>query len=115
MFKVIGVLMLVFTSFSLEAQTEGRGNVPPGTSADGSRPADGAIKGGSIVPGERGGTPESSTAATPERRIAKCNELSGVLRDDCLRLEQDAGTGTSHPAQDPKEATPGSPPPQNPQ
>jgi hypothetical protein len=91
-----------------------RGTVPPGTAADGSRPSDGAIKGGSILPGERGGVPENS--ATPEQRIARCNELSGSLRDECLRKERDASSGgTREPdVYGPKSTPPGAPPPQNP-
>src|SRR5262249_58248885 len=44
------------------AQTTGdpsRGNTPPGMSQDGSGPADGAIKGGSIRPGESAGQPNT--------------------------------------------------------
>jgi len=108
---LIAVLALAFCA-AAAAQSESRGTVPPGTAADGSRPSDGAIKGGSILPGERGGVPEN--APSPERRIAKCNELSGVLRDDCLRREQEAGTGATRPMLDPKDKVPGSPPPQNP-
>jgi hypothetical protein len=93
-------------------QTDPRGSVPPGSAADGSRPADGAIKGGSILPGERGGVPQS-TERTPEQRVAKCNELSGVLRDQCLRDAHDASVGaTREPAI--KEPAPSVPPPQNP-
>lgn len=108
------VLPVVVISLSspLMAQTDSRGSIPPGSAADGSRPPDGAIRGGSILPGERGGVPESS-ARTPEQRIAKCNELSGVLRDQCLRDARDASVGGSR---DPaiKDPVPSVPPPQNP-
>jgi len=87
-------------------QTGERGSTPPGMSQDGSRPADGAIKGGSILPGEQSGVPGK----------AKCEELSGSLREDCLKHEREAGTGGT---QEPGErGTPTSPPvttpPQNP-
>jgi hypothetical protein len=105
-------LVMLPLSAPLPAQTDSRGTVPPGSAADGSRPADGAIQGGSILPGERGGVPEGS-GRTPEQRIAKCNELSGVLRDQCLRDAKDASVGGSR---DPaiKEPAPSVPPPQNP-
>lgn len=108
----LALLLSVDLSTAALAQTDSRGSVPPGSAADGSRPADGAIQGGSILPGERGGVPES-TARTPEQRIAKCNELSGVLRDQCLRDVKDASAGGSR---DPaiKEPPPSVPPPQNP-
>jgi hypothetical protein len=78
---------------------------------DGSRPADGAITGGSILPGETGGTPSS------ERAKQRCNELRGTLREQCLLQEQGASTGGTRAAEpdvvkppSPREA----PPPQNP-
>jgi hypothetical protein len=89
--------------------------VPPGTAADGSRPADGAIKGG-ILPGESGGMPDKSPL--PGERIKRCDELGGTLREECLMKEQEAGTGSSRPAPA-NDATksiapPDAPPPQNP-
>src|SRR5688572_8391890 len=98
---------LVATPLSALAQAEQRGTVPPGTAPDGSRPADGAIKGGTILPGERGGMPD--TAPTQERRVARCNELSGSLRDECLRREDEASRGGSAPAE-PKSPSPSVPP-----
>jgi hypothetical protein len=104
-------LAVILAAGPLVAQE--RGNLPPGTSSDGSRPADGAIKGGTILPGERGGVPDN--APTPERRVARCNELSGTLRDDCLRRERDASSGGSAPdIYGPKSTPPTVPPPQNP-
>ena len=96
------------------AQAGSRGTVPPGTATDGSRPADGAIQGGTILPGERAGVPEN--APSPERRVARCNELSGTLRDDCLRREQGASTGDSRGPDlyGPRSTPPSAPPPQNP-
>jgi hypothetical protein len=82
-----------------------------GSAADGSGPADGAIKGGSIVPGETGGVPT-------DRATSRCSDLTGTLREQCLAQERGASTGgTRLPEVDvakpppPREA----PPPQNPQ
>ena len=87
-------------------QTGERGSIPPGTSQDGSRPADGAIKGGAILPGETAGVPGK----------AKCEDLTGTLREDCLKQEREAGTGSSTDSR--ARETPPSPPlttpPQNP-
>ena len=97
------------------AQNEGeRGNVPPGMSQDGSRPADGAIVGGSIKPGERGGAPEKGPS---KRGVERCNELSGTLREQCLEQEKRSGAGGSGSpdatSRQPEPAT-SAPPPQNP-
>ncbi|HZO04107.1 MAG TPA: hypothetical protein VFB93_23210 [Burkholderiales bacterium] len=87
-------------------QTGERGSLPPGTSQDGSRPADGAIKGGSILPGERSGVPAK----------AKCAELAGSLREDCLKQEREAGVGgtTESGTRDTPPSPPVTTPPQNP-
>ena len=84
---------------------------------DGARPSDGAIKGGSIVPGETAGTPDgrSGSPAPAARGVERCNELSGSLREQCLAHERDAASGASQspaPAATPR--SPGEPPPQNP-
>ncbi len=110
--RLFALLLLLLTPLVAFAQAEPRGTVPPGTASDGSRPADGAIKGGTILPGERGGMPDN--APTPERRVARCNELSGTLRDECLRREQDASVGAGSTRPDPKAPSPSVPPPQNP-
>jgi hypothetical protein len=81
-----------------------RGSTPPGTSQDGSRPADGAIKGGAIVPGERAGVPGK----------AKCEELTGSLREDCLKQEREAGTGGTLEQRGTPPSPPVTTPPQNP-
>src|SRR5687767_9698704 len=52
-----------------------RGNTPPGQSQDGSRPQDGAIVGGQILPGEKSGMPDAKP--TLEEREKRCMELSG--------------------------------------
>jgi hypothetical protein len=59
-----------------------RGSTPPGASQDGSRPAEGAIRGGTLAPGETGGMP----AKTPAGR-ARCYQLGGSLREQCLADE----------------------------
>src|SRR5689334_13198026 len=78
--------------------TGARGNTPPGMSTDGSRPADGAIKGGSIVPGEKAGLPNAGgTAPNSAERAKRCEQLTGKLRDDCLQKERSAAGGSSAP------------------
>lgn len=88
---------------------------------DGSRPSDGAITGGSIVPGESGGVPSIGRSDNASERIKRCNELTGTLRDQCLLQEQSSSTGgASIPGTAPGAAdsnAPGpriDPPPQNP-
>jgi hypothetical protein len=65
------------------AQTSG---TDKGTSADGSRPADGAIKGGSILPGETAGMPNAQAKS-------RCADLTGTLKEQCLAQEQGTSTG----------------------
>ena len=105
----LALSLLFFAGLAL-AQEPGRGSIPPGTSQDGSSAADGANKGGSIQPGERSGMPE---------RDARCQQLSGSLREQCLKDAESASTGTTAPGtpakpdpavRDPRTA----PPPQNP-
>jgi hypothetical protein len=86
------------------AQTSGepaRGTTPPGMSQDGSRPADGAIKGGpAIAPGETAGMPGRRPGDTPAESAEmrrRCDELTGPLRDECLDKPRDAATGGSAP------------------
>jgi hypothetical protein len=97
-----------------------------GVARDGSRPSDGAINGGSILPGETGGVPGigggSKTPADAGNK--RCNELTGTLREQCLLQEQGASTGGSSQADsstrtpdtgESRPATPRiAPPPQNP-
>jgi hypothetical protein len=81
-----------------------------GTAADGSRPADGAIKGGAIVPGESAGVPT-------DRAVSRCADLSGSLREQCLAQEKGASIGgTRLPEPDVAKPPPTreAPPPQNP-
>ena len=82
------------------AQTSGeadRGNIPPGMSQDGSRPADGAIKGGSsIAPGETGGLPNRTPTESAEAQ-ERCRDLSGSLREQCLEKERSGAAGGTAP------------------
>ena len=110
------IVLLGFAGLaSAQAQggEENRGSLPPGATTDGSRPGDGAINGGSIVPGESGGVPKTA----PAERDKRCNELSGTLRDDCLLKEQSSNTGpTKAPDSGGAKTAPSrdAPPPQNP-
>jgi hypothetical protein len=79
------IAALVFAGSAVAQTGEQRGSTPPGTSQDGSRPADGAIKGGTIAPGESGGI--------PTRKTERCYDLSGTLREDCLKQEREAAGG----------------------
>jgi hypothetical protein len=85
------------------AQTTGdgaRGSTPPGMSQDGARPADGALKGGSILPGEQGGLPgkkDPTGTTSSSERLQRCDQMSGVLREDCLTRERSAAGGSSAP------------------
>lgn len=86
------LVLALFPAFALAQTSDSpRGNTPPGMSQDGSRPMDGAVKGGSIAPGESAGVPDRDS------RIKRCNELSGKLREDCLAKERNAGGGSSVP------------------
>ena len=81
-----------------------------GAGADGSRPADGAIKGGAIVPGETGGVPT-------DRATCRCSDLTGTLREQCLAQERNVSAGgTRLPEVDAAKPPPAreAPPPQNP-
>jgi len=91
-----------------QSSGEPRGSIPQGSAADGSRPSDGAIKGGSIQPGE--------TGVLPDERVRRCKELVGTLREDCLKKEQDANTGAGAPDKGGARTQPerDAPPPQNP-
>jgi len=78
-----------------------RGSTPPGMSQDGARPADGAIKGGTILPGEKAGMPADKDAAgggtSSAERVKRCDELSGMLREQCLEKERSAAGGAGAP------------------
>lgn len=88
------------------AQTSGdgvRGSTPPGMSQDGARPADGAIKGGtSIAPGETGGLPNRTPTQSAERQ-RRCDELSGSLREQCLKDDKESAAGGTSTPRSPSE------------
>ena len=97
------ILALSFFAATALAQSTGdtgqRGNTPPGMSQDGARPAEGAIKGGSIRQGESAGVPNTGgTAPNSAERMARCEELEGKLRDECLKDEQSPASGASVPS-----------------
>jgi len=74
---------------------------------EGTKPSDGAIRGGSVLPGETAGTPDERPAPSAKPRgMERCNELSGTLREQCLEQERKASAGATR--------APGEPPPQNP-
>jgi len=82
-----------------------------GTAPDGARPGDGAIKGGSIAPGETAGMPT-------DRQISRCADLTGTLREQCLAQDKGAASGgTTQPDADVAKppTTREALPPQNPQ
>ena len=69
-----------------------RGSTPPGLSQDGARPAEGAIQGGSLAPGESGGMPRkdpgrSAGSGGTARPAQRCYDLQGTLRKQCLADE----------------------------
>jgi hypothetical protein len=82
-----------------------------GVGRDGGRPADGAIKGGSILPGETAGLPK------PEAN-SRCADLTGTLKEQCLAQEQGSTAGGTVRLPDAEIAKPPptreAPPPQNP-
>lgn len=97
-----------------------RASTPPGSSRDGAGPSDGAIKGGSIAPGESGGVPnDKSLTPSAERAMNRCNDLEGALREQCLRQERGPNAGgstggTSAPGPGAPPSPREAPPPQNP-
>jgi hypothetical protein len=107
-------LVLSGSALALPPDDEGRGSPAPGTAQDGSRPADGAIKGGAMLPGESAGVPDPTGApADPVRKA--CADLTGTLRAECLAREREASRGGSRPPEAiNRRADPTAPPPQNP-
>ena len=107
LFRIVLIMAMWALAGPVLPQTGERASTPPGASQDGSRPAEGAIKGGSILPGERSGVPGK----------AKCEELSDSLREDCLKQEREAGVGGTSTEPGARETPPPPPvatPPQNP-
>src|SRR2546430_15102698 len=96
------ILALLLSSTAVFAQTAGdatRGNTPPGKSQDGSGPADGALKGGSIQPGEGAGVPNKDSTSGATERLKRCEERRRALREDWLyrRTSGPSGTGAPRP------------------
>jgi hypothetical protein len=92
-FRVLLAILTIALVNPVFAQSGERGSVPPGESRDGAAPSDGALKGGSILPGETAGIPDKNK---PQKR---CEELPGTLREDCLKQERDAAAGGSKAAE----------------
>jgi hypothetical protein len=91
--QLVAALALAGASAACFAQNGGEagegGSIPLGESRDGSGAAEGAIKGSSIEPG-------IGTSSMPERDIARCKQLAGEPREQCLR-DLGAGAGGSAP------------------
>lgn len=106
-----GIVALALGAGGMSIAAEERGAPPPGVSRDQSRPAEGALKGGSVQP-------DRSSGPTPEAYADKCRQLAGELREQCLR-DLSAGGGAKPPQTEPPfPAQPGPstapPPPQSP-
>ena len=106
------VVALALTGFGGAGFAQNSGAPAPGkgSAADGSRPADGAIKGGAIVPGETAGLPDAEAKS-------RCADLIGTLKAQCLAQEQGAGAGGTRLPQAGVAKPPPTreaPPPQNP-
>ena len=105
----LGVVIPAFA----QSTTDNPSSTPLGKGAgpDGAKPADGAIKGGSILPGESAGVPT-------DRQASRCADLTGTLREQCLAQDKGGSTGgTAAPGADVARppTTREAPPPQNPQ
>jgi hypothetical protein len=95
--KSIVWMLLAFTGLAFAQGPDGKD----------SKPSDGAIKGGSVLPGEKAGIPDRRpTPAPTPSGVERCNELSGTLRVDCLEQERKSAAGATR--------APGEPPPQEP-
>jgi hypothetical protein len=74
---LLAVLTMAFAAAAFSQSGEQRGSIPPGESKDGAAPSDGAIKGGTILPGETSGIPDGRSPNAPSERAARCLELQG--------------------------------------
>lgn len=106
---LLGLSLMCAVAFAQTTGDGARGSTPPGMSQDGSKPADGAIMGGSagksgsaasgatsIAPGETGGLPNRTPAESAEGK-KRCDELTGSLREQCLEKERSATTAPRDP------------------
>jgi hypothetical protein len=97
-FRLLIALTLLALASAAWGQESQRGSIPPGQSRDGAAPSEGALKGGAILPGETGGMRDSPPdQAKIEQR---CKELSGTLREDCLRQGRESASGGGGEAND---------------
>jgi hypothetical protein len=96
--KSIAWVLLFFSSLALAQGPDGKDT----------KPSEGAIKGGSVLPGETGGRPEQRPGpeASP-KGMERCFELPGTLREECIERERQAAAAGATRA-------PGEPPPQEP-
>lgn len=96
------------TAFAQSTGDSVRGTTPPGMSQSGSSPSEGAITGGQpIVPGESAGVPNKDIGnGTTRERIERCYDLTGSLREECLRKERSAGGGATVPSEGEKMRVP---------
>jgi hypothetical protein len=94
LFRLVVAMLVLAVAGAALGQTGERGSIPPGQSKDGAAPADGAIKGGTILPGETSGLPDK------EKLEQRCEELTGTLREDCLKQQREAAaTGATKPVE----------------
>jgi hypothetical protein len=100
---LLTILAVAFAGATFGQSGEQRGSIPPGQSKDGAAPSDGAIKGGTILPGETGGVPDGKSPNASSERAARCLELQGTLRDECLAQENRAATGGTKDSTDSRE------------
>src|SRR5262245_63239952 len=96
-FSLLAATALLAVAGAASAQSDTRGNTPPGMSRDGAGPGDGAITGGSIAPGERGGVPSRDATGGREEALKRCRELEGQLREQCQRDAETASGGATVP------------------
>ncbi|HZE61881.1 MAG TPA: hypothetical protein VE085_15155 [Burkholderiales bacterium] len=90
---LILVLSLCPALVLAQARDATRGNTPPGMSQDGSGPADGAVKGGAILPGEGAGVPNKDSQTPAAESLKRCDDLQGSLREDCLAKHRSSAAG----------------------
>ena len=101
--RAAAIFALVFSSIAL-AQTPGLGDTRPAppSGRDDAPPALGDSKEPRAVEG-------APRPIESDRTLARCQELTGAARDDCLREERSAAGGETRRAEPPT-----APPPQNP-
>ena len=101
--RAAAILALAFSSLAL-AQTPGLGDTRPAppSGRDDAPPALGDSKEPRAAPG-------APRPIESDRTLARCQELTGAARDDCLREERSAAGGETRRAEPPT-----APPPQNP-